>query len=245
MRYSYIIIVLVTCCGARSSTPNFVVETADPRFCQVAALWAETYRRDLAAEWLGQPLANWSAPCIITITAGENISPGGATTFVFSGGQVFGWRMDIQGPMQRVVDSVLPHEITHMILASYFKRPVPRWADEGAATIAEHDTEKLRYRRMLLKFLRNGRGIAMHTLVGLRDYPQDVMPMYAQGFSMAEYLVQQRGRKTFIIFLDKAMASNDWSGAAAEQYGLLGLSAVQQHWLDWVASTEAIVSKSK
>ena len=55
--------------------------------------------------------------------------------------EVFGWDMKIQGSEERVLDSVLPHEVTHTIFASHFRQPLPRWADEGACTTVEHVSE--------------------------------------------------------------------------------------------------------
>ena len=74
-----------------------------------------------------------------------------------------------------------------MIFASYFRRPLPRWADEGGATSVEHISEKQKHRQMLMQFLRTGRGIAFGQMFAMTEYPQDVMPLYAQGYSLAEY----------------------------------------------------------
>ena len=74
----------------------------------------------------------------MTVQAAPHLGAGGATTFQFQDGEVFGWRMSIQGSRERMLDSVLPHEITHMIFASHFRQPLPRWADEGGATSVEH-----------------------------------------------------------------------------------------------------------
>jgi hypothetical protein len=225
---------LLVSLGARSSTPNFVVETADPQLCQQIAQAAETYRRDLAVEWLGQAMPNWSAPCVMTVQVGPHLGPGGATTFVFDRGEVYGWRMTIQGSAQRVLDSVLPHEVTHMILASYFRRPVPRWADEGAATTAEHTVEKQKHQKMLLQFLQTGRGIAFSQMFAMTDYPPDVMPLYAQGFALSDYLIQVGGRPAFLKFLADGMADGQWSSAVARHYNLRDLATLQNTWLTWV-----------
>ena len=49
----------------------------------------------------------------------------------------------ITGPKERLLNSVLPHEITHTVFAHYFKQPVPRWADEGGAVLSEDEIESL------------------------------------------------------------------------------------------------------
>ena len=120
--------------------------------------------------------------------------------------------MSIQGSRERILDSVLPHEITHMIFASHFRRPLPRWADEGGATSVEHGSERDKYRQMLLTFLRNGRGIAFNQMFAMMEYPPDYMPLYAQGYSLAEFLIQRGGRQRYVEFLDDGLKSDDWSG---------------------------------
>lgn len=226
---------LLVSLGARSSTPNFVVETADPRLAQQIAQAAEQYRHDLAVQWLGRAMPNWSSPCVMTVQLGPHLGPGGATTFVFDRGEVFGWRMTIQGSAQRVLDSVLPHEVTHMILASHFRRPVPRWADEGAATTAEHNSEKQKHQRMLVQFLQTGRGISFSQMFAMVDYPPDVMPLYAQGYSLVEYLIQMRGYPAFMEFLTDGMNDGHWSSAIARHYSIQNLGTLQNQWLNWVA----------
>ncbi|MFM9024730.1 MAG: hypothetical protein ACKON7_05235, partial [Planctomycetaceae bacterium] len=49
---------------------------------------------------------------------------------------------------------------THTSVARHVRRPVPRWADEGACTTVEHPVERARQHRMLIEFLTTGRGIA-------------------------------------------------------------------------------------
>ncbi len=207
---------LLVSMGARHRSANFIVETPDPNLAAQIAQAAEQYRHDLAVEWLGQPMPNWSQPCPMTVNVGPNLGAGGATTFVFDHGEVFGWRMTIQGSPQRVLDSVLPHEITHMIYASHFRQPLPRWADEGGATTVENVSERTKYQSMLDQFLRTGRGIAFSRMFAMTEYPPDVMPLYAQCYSTAEYLIEIGGRRKYIEFLDDGLKNKDWSAAVAQ-----------------------------
>jgi hypothetical protein len=227
--------VLFVSMGASVRTANFIVETPDPNFARQVAQTAERQRYDLAVSWLGKPMPNWSAPCRLTVRTGPNLGAGGATTFVFDRGEVFGWRMSIQGSQERVLDSVLPHEITHMVFASHFRQPLPRWADEGGATSVEHASERMRYRRMLVQFLHTGRGIAINRMFAVRgDYPRDIMPFYAQSYSVADYLIQQGGRRKYVEFLEDALETDDWSGALRRNYDVGGAGPLQQEWLAWV-----------
>lgn len=221
--------------GATYRTKNFVVTTSDPLLAQQMAQRAEFLREDLAKFWLGKPLPNWFRRCKIKIRIGE-YSPGGQTSFIFNNGEVYGWDMEIQGTAQRVYDSVLPHEITHMILASYFRRPVPRWADEGAATFTEADPERKKYQNMLLKFLRTQKGIPLDQLFLMEEYPADPLPLYAQGFSIAEFLIRQRGPQYFVYFIERSMEPGaSLRKLVLECYGYESLRELQGDWVAWVA----------
>ena len=195
---------------------------------------AEQYRHDLAVEWLGAPLPRWTRPCPIKAQVAPHLGAGGATSFVFDAGEVFGWTMTIQGSEERILDSVLPHEVTHTIFASHFRRPLPRWADEGACTTVEHPVERARQHRLLIEFLTTGRGIAFPEMFAMRDYPADVLPLYSQGYSLARYLIERGGRHKYVAFVGEGLAADDWAGALARHYGVGNLAQMQQIWLDWV-----------
>ena len=164
----------------------------------------------------------------------RELGAGGATSFVFDRGEVFDWEMKIQGSRERVLDSVLPHEITHTIFASYFRQPLPRWADEGACTTVEHRSEIAKQERMLIDFLKTGRGIPFSTMFAMKEYPQDVMPLYSQGHSLAQWLIEQRGKQAFLAFLADGMQDENWPRAVEKHYGFHDLYTLQNSWLDWV-----------
>ena len=103
-------------------------------------------------------MPTWAEPCPITVQVGDHMGAGGATSFMFERGEVYGWRMTIQGSLERVLDSVLPHEVTHTIFATHFRRPLPRWADEGACTTVEHASERAKQQTMLVDQLRTAEG---------------------------------------------------------------------------------------
>jgi hypothetical protein len=153
---------------------------------------------------------------------------------VFDKGEVFNWTMTIQGSEERILDSVLPHEITHTIFASHFRCPLPRWADEGACTTVEHPVERARQHRLLIEFLTTGRGIAFPEMFAMQDYPADVLPLYSQGYSLARYLIERGGRHKYVAFVGDGLASKDWSGAVRKHYGVSTVAQLQHTWLGWV-----------
>ena len=224
----------VSCMGASQRTANFIVTAPTDDQAQQIASAAEKFRRELAIEWLGHEMPTWSQPCPITAQVAEHLGAGGATSFLFEHGEVFGWKMSIQGSHERILDSVLPHEVTHTIFATHFRRPLPRWADEGACTTVEHTSERTKQQVMLVDFLRTGRGIAFSRMFVMKDYPHDVMPLYSQGYSLARYLIAQGGKRKFLTFLSDGMRDEDWQRATRQHYGFDNLAVLQETWLDWV-----------
>ena len=215
-------------------TANFVVEAPNPQLAQKIGDAAEQYRHDLAIEWIGQPLPRWSQPCPITAEVAPTLGAGGATSFVFDRGEVFNWTMSIQGSEERILDSVLPHEVTHTIFASHFRQPLPRWADEGACTTVEHPVERARQHRLLIEFLRTGRGISFPEMFAMKEYPADVLPLYSQGYSLARYLIERGGRKRYIQFVGDGLASSNWPRSLSRNYGIHDIAKLQNVWLEWV-----------
>jgi hypothetical protein len=220
-------------------TTNFTVSAPTPQLAKEIGDSAEAWRKQLAMDWLGRELPRWNEPCPIFARVSPQLGAGGATSFVFNGGEVYGWDMKIQGSRERVLDSVLPHEITHTIFATHFRQPVPRWADEGACTTVEHQSEISKQERMLMDFLRAGpghpaRSIPFQAMFAMKEYPADVLPLYAQGHSLSVYLIGQKGKRAFLEFLADGMAREDWSRAVRDHYGYEHLLALQNSWLDWV-----------
>src|SRR5437773_5191415 len=103
-------------CAAGYATRNFTVSAPTPELAKEIGDTAEQCRHELAMEWLGQDMPPWSKPCPIVAQVAPHLGAGGKTSFVFDrmNGQpeVFGWNMEIQGSRERILDSVLPHEVT-------------------------------------------------------------------------------------------------------------------------------------
>ena len=220
--------------GASHRTANFIVRAANPEIAKEVGQAAEKYRGELAIEWLGKEMPNWFQPCPITVEVGPQLGAGGATSFIFDHGDVFGWQMSIQGSRERILDSVLPHEVTHTIFASYFRRPLPRWADEGASSTVEHDSERRKQQRMLIQFLQTRRGIAFNDMFAMKQYPKDILPLYAQGHSLATFLVAQGGKRKFLRYVKEGLDTDDWTTATQAHYRFGNLGRLQTAWLDWV-----------
>ena len=130
--------------GASFRTPNFVVEAPNAQVAQQVGQYAEHYRREKALQWLGMEMRPWVQPCPLCVSVTMNGS-GGATSFAFDQGAILSMEMHIEGSADRLLASVLPHEITHTVFAYYYRTPMPRWADEGGAVLSEDELERGRH----------------------------------------------------------------------------------------------------
>ncbi|MDA1163074.1 MAG: hypothetical protein O3B13_08230 [Planctomycetota bacterium] len=222
--------------GTDFVSPNFIVHAPTAEIAQQVAAAAEDSRRKLAVQWYGHEISNWGSRCDVTVVVGRNLGAGGATRFKFDRGEVYDWKMEVQGSLERILDSVIPHEVNHTILACYFRRKVPRWADEGAATVVEHISEKSRSFDLAEKLVNQGRRIPLRVLLDMTQYPRDtdqVLAMYAQGYSLTEFLIQQSGRQHFLKFLNDAHYQG-WDRAIVTFYGCQGIEQLEQKWSSWV-----------
>lgn len=221
--------------GAKHATPNFEVEAPTAAIAEKVALTAERCREELSLEWLGYTLPNWYKPCQVRVRVGQ-IGAGGATTFSFGGGEVFGWDMTVQGSLERILDSVIPHEVSHTIFACHFRRPLPRWADEGAATIAEEESERRRQQKLAEEVLPSKRRIPLRELLSITEYPknmQHVLTLYAEGYLLADFLVQKGGKSRFLAFMQDAHQSG-WDASLRKHYEEESVEALESKWSQWV-----------
>ncbi|QDT57665.1 hypothetical protein SV7mr_01480 [Stieleria bergensis] len=220
------------CFAAHRRTQNFLVQAPTQKLADRVAEQAERYRLELAQYWLGRPIQPWQDPCPIEVVAGPNLAAQGVTNYnVFPVGN---FQMKVIGTPERILDSVLPHEVTHTVLATHFGKPLPRWADEGICTTVEHSAERTKHDAKLLEFLSHRRGIPMNQMFLMKEYPSDILPLYAQGYSVCEFLIAQSGPREFIKFIEGYMQHESWTSNVRQHYGYQSLADLQNHWLAWV-----------
>jgi RNA polymerase sigma factor (sigma-70 family) len=211
-------------------TPNFDVRAPYRRIAQLIGDEAERQRKAQALRWLKKELADWPKPCTIDVTIRPG-GTGGATSFAFDNGQVKEQRMHLEGPLDRLLASVLPHEVTHTILAHHLGQPVPRWADEGAAVMSEDEEERQRHDKVAREILATpGRAIPLKRLLVMQDYPPDVMVLFAQGYALTRFLVERQDHQTFLRFVRDGKG-NRWDQAVKAHYGLANVEELEAVWL--------------
>ncbi|MGH7201998.1 MAG: hypothetical protein ACREJB_15450 [Planctomycetaceae bacterium] len=231
--------VLALCAlGAKHVTPHFVVTASSPEAAREVAETAERCRRELAVEWTGRELPAWQTACRITVADGADAATSGWTTYSVYRGEMFDCVMIVRGPLDRILDTVLPHEISHTVLVTYLGRLVPRWADEGVALMCETETEQLRQRLLAAQLAKSERSVPLRALLTQAEYPRDkgrMRAFYARGFSLTEFLVGQGGKARYLEFL-AAGDGRGWDWAVRHYYGDRDVEALEARWTSWALS---------
>lgn len=234
----FLLVAALPAAAADFTTDNFAVDAPTKELARTFGEYAEKYRREKAIEWLGTEMPRWQRRCPlkVSVTPGHT---GGATTFTFgvgrSGPAVMSQEMKIFGGMEQLLHSVLPHEVTHTVLAHHFGQAVPRWADEGGSVLSENDEERFSHDVRCREILNQGRGIPLRMLLPMKEYPPDMIVLYAQGYSITDYLVSLGGRRKFLQFIGEGMRgdSRNWEEAVRTVYGdrFASVDELQESWI--------------
>jgi hypothetical protein len=217
--------------GASFRSPNFAVEAPSREVAQRVAERAEACRTNIAREWLGHDLPTWSTPCPIRVRLNSG-EAGGLTSFGFNQGHVTDQSITVEGRLDRILASALPHEVTHTIFASYFRGPMPRWADEGASLLSEDERERHRHDQIALDLLARRGELPLSRLFLVEDYPKDLMSFYGQGYSISRFLIEMGGRPRFLRFVRDGL-KDGWDAATRAHYQLANVRELDRAWRSW------------
>ncbi|MDB5313524.1 MAG: sigE 36, partial [Gemmataceae bacterium] len=177
---------------------NFVVHAPTPVIARVVAAEAEFQRREIAKRWLGRDRSAWESPCEVRVT----IEPGagsGNTTFRFRPDRLgdpptalVGARTELRGPLETILLSHLPREVTRMILATHLPGPVPPWADAGVSLTAEPDDSQMTLDAQCRKLPADRRGLRLMALLRMTGPAPDAGLIDCQAHSVVRYLLTRQ-----------------------------------------------------
>jgi hypothetical protein len=203
------------------------------------------------------PGVPWSPRCEIVLfpTAAEFSretgqppdSPGFSTMGMNSGRIIFR-RVNLRADHPNLVKAILPHEVTHVILADLFPhKQIPRWADEGMAVLSEPNSEQSLRALDLEEPLAKGRLFKLGDLMGM-DYPDARYwgLYYAQSVSLTRFLVEQGNAAQFVKFVQESQRSG-FEPALKHVYGIKDYGDLQARWTTYArdkASAELTASSA-
>jgi tetratricopeptide (TPR) repeat protein len=219
----------------------------------VAAI-AEKTRRDMYRKWFGTDEIDWSPKCELILhptgndysrmTGESGASPGHSRIERDPSGQrIVGRRMDLRCDNPGMLEAVLPHETTHIVLAGMFdNHHVPRWADEGIAVLTEPSFKVDQHRRNLEKGQQEGLLFEVQELMQLDNYPQPrrISAFYAESVCLVEFMTELHGPQVFTAFVRDGLREG-YGPALRKHYGM-DMPELQQRWQQRLGQANRVAS---
>lgn len=217
------------------ASANFVVTAASDAVARGIASAAEESRTRFAAEWLDRELPDWKTPVRIVVHESDH-GGDGSVTYERYRGAIENVRITVRGPLDRILEYVLPHEVAHVVLALSFRQPLPRWLDEGVAMLSESQSQRTRQDLTVSQLLTSGSLMPLDRILQVDEYPKDhreLVGFYACSYSLTEYLVAQGGRQRLLLFVRDG-GRVGWERSLQEHYGG-SLDELESSWRERIA----------
>jgi hypothetical protein len=225
-------------------TANFSIYHTDAALAERVGKAAEAVRAQQAKRWGSNATrVSWSPRCDIYLyptarqfaqmTGQPETSPG-FSTMGMSGSRVTARRVNLRADHPQMLDAIMPHEVTHVVLADLFtQQQIPRWADEGMAVLAEPAAEQSNRCADLTGPLREGRIFKLSDLMAI-DYPnaEAWSLYYAQSVSLTQFLVQLGTPQQFVSFVRGAQKIGIEASLKAA-YKIDGFPDLEQRWQEF------------
>jgi hypothetical protein len=228
-----------------SKTESFLVYSTDATLSPRLADQCETQRKQLADRWLGEAaIHSWNkCRCIVvvhptakeyalTVGQGGEQTSGCSTTRV-NQGTVEYRRIDLRADRGDPLTAALPHELTHVVLTDKFlDRPIPRWADEGMAILADPLHKQRGHERDARLATESATRFTARELLHLADYPSQARQawFYGQSAALVNFFVTRGGHAKFLDFVERSMSEGS-DKALHAVYEIAGTTELDRLWV--------------
>jgi hypothetical protein len=156
----------------------------------------------------------------------------GSSLLEFRGDQVVLRRVDICTDQPKYLTNALPHELTHVVLADRFiVQPIPPWADEGMAILAESAVQQASHQDNLKRSIAKQGTYRLAQLLSGDNYPTggDRAVFYGQSASVTQFLVARGTPEKFVRFL-QAATTVGYDQALSEHYKIPSVAELDSQW---------------
>jgi hypothetical protein len=189
----------------------------------------------------------WSPKCDVYLysdpkhyarCAGTPAETRGTSNLQIGQGKVWTRRIHMRIDQAGYLEDVLPHELTHVVLADRFNtRVIPRWADEGIAMLTEPPQRREEWLQTIAKARQNGSLFSLRELLTAKKYPTNqarATLFFAQSVAFVDYIVSERSESELIRLIETGETSS-YDRAVRELFSVHGLAALEPHWTAWLA----------
>jgi tetratricopeptide (TPR) repeat protein len=161
---------------------------------------------------------------------------GGCSKFVALHGQMINPQIHSWQTSPRLLKSVLPHEITHMLVNGTTPDvfALPRSLHEGFAVSMEPTFRQEYFLNFLRLRIKSHDFIPLSDLLASRDYPSDPEFFYAEGYALVNFVEQEKGIPAMVGLLRKADGKSDINAELVRISGRKSLDDLQADWIEWM-----------
>jgi hypothetical protein len=228
-----------------AESPNFRLIHNQPKsLVERIARAAEQLRPALHRRWFGDVSPDWDGKCVIIlhdnhkkyVKKTKQWNALGHASTLMMGNEVSSRSIHLPCGLSNFFDDVLPHELTHAVLAVRFRGRLPRWANEGIAMLSESKASIQDRHRSLEEYRKNDELFGLDVLMKTEDdNQQNTLEYYAQSMSLVEFFVAERDRPTFSKFLGDSSVVG-YETALKSHYGINSFAELERRWLAFAFS---------
>jgi hypothetical protein len=208
---------------------NFIVVGPEDAQAEEVLARAEQLRGELAREWLDAELPPGVGRTIINVRISETEN------------RAFTWPIDcpqrkfhkvwLTGSEERL-PALMGHEIVHVVLRTRYGDRLPKFFEEGIASL-EDDARRAETRRGILRWYADtGQWPRLAAALGAEAISPDDQSAYTLAASVTEYLLARGDKQTLLAFaLDGKETGFD--RALREHYGIGSVDELETAWRAW------------
>lgn len=231
-----------------AETKSFRIFHRDRALAEEVARLSEEARVFSHRKWFpDEPMEVWQPKCDVFLyptgaeysrATGVGPQSPGHSKVQNEGGRILSRCVELRVDDSSMKDAVLPHEITHVVMAGRFGvHSLPRWADEGLAVLTEPRGKQDAHLANLAQKQDARSRFTCAQLMTMQEYPpgSQMRDFYAQSVGVCRYLVEKGGSAKLIAFIRLALQSNNYELALQQTYGMQSFRDLEQEFNGFVA----------
>lgn len=173
-----------------------------------------------------------------TAKTGQPEWTGGISQYTLNGGHISEPRIHSWQTSPRLLKSVLPHEITHLILGSNLPdfTFMPIALHEGFAVMMEPKYRQDYFLDFLHIRFKSQSFIPLADLLSFKSYPRDPEFLYAEGYAILKYLSEKKGMPAALSLIRNCTAAGSAEGNLVSAAAVRSLEELETDWKTWIAT---------
>jgi hypothetical protein len=202
---------------------------------------AERIRPAIHRQWFGDVSVEWDGKVLIYLHDSHKLyadktkqwnALGHARTLML-GNEISLRSVHLPWGVPNFFEDLMPHELTHAVMAVRLKGRTPRWANEGMAMMSETEESQERMLSRLDEYRKNDDLFALSVLMTTEEQEQtNTLEYYSQSLSLVRFMVSLRDKKTFTSFIRDSLVIG-YERALRVHYSVQNYVELDRRWREY------------